>query len=115
MNVRIEVQVAAERLKGEEEGGTILRALEQEHGIREEKVEEMRKEQLIQRNTKARAQGRNVAAVQRYLRVPIQLTAQFIRSLRNAILAGMHRARAPGALPRLGRILRLNAAGHRCS
>ena len=52
-------------------------------------MERKRASQLIQRDTKARAQGRNVAAVQKLLPVAVQPTAQFIRSLRNAILAGI--------------------------
>ncbi len=40
------------------------------------------------------ALGRTVAAVQKFLPVAIQLTAQFIRTLRNGILLGMRWARA---------------------
>ena len=38
--------------------------------------------------------GRTVAAIQEFLPVAIQLTAQFIRTLRNGILLGMRWARA---------------------
>ena len=58
----------------------LRRELEREHGIREEKVEQKRQEQLIQRQTQARALGRAVAAVQKFLPVAIPLTAQFIRT-----------------------------------
>ena len=68
--------------------------LAREHGIREEKVEQKRQGQLIQRQTQARALGRTVAAIQKFLPVAIQLTAQFIRTLRNGILLGMRWARA---------------------
>lgn len=72
----------------------LRRELEREHGIREEKVEQKRREQLIQRQTQARALGRSVAAIQKFLPAAIQLTAQFIRTLRNGILLGMRWARA---------------------
>jgi Transposase DDE domain len=68
--------------------------LEGEHGIREEKVERKRQAQLRQRQTQARALGRTVAALQQFLPVAIQMTAQFIRTLRNGILLGMRWARA---------------------
>ena len=57
----------------------LRRELEREHGIREEKVEQKRQEQLVQRQTHARTLGRSVAAIQKFLPVAIQLTAQFIR------------------------------------
>jgi hypothetical protein len=63
--------------------------LQRDHGIREEKVERKREAQLLQRQIRAQALGRQVAAVQKLLPVAVQLTAQFIRSLRNAILSGM--------------------------
>ena len=72
----------------------LRRELEREHGIREEKVEQKRQEQLVQRQTQARALGRSVAAIQKFLPVAIQLTAQFIRTLRNGIFLGMRWARA---------------------
>ncbi len=68
--------------------------LERGHGIREEKVERKREAQLLQRQTRARALGRKVAAVQKLLPVAVQMTAQFIRSLRNGILSGMRWASA---------------------
>ncbi|MEN9676483.1 MAG: hypothetical protein RIS76_2379 [Verrucomicrobiota bacterium] len=46
-------------------------------------------EQLIQHQTQARALGRSVATIQEFLPVAIQLTAQFIRTLRIGILFGM--------------------------
>ena len=72
----------------------LRRELEREHEIREEKVEQKRQEQLVQRQTHARTLGRSVAAIQKFLPVAIQLTAQFIRTLRNGILLGMRWAEA---------------------
>lgn len=63
--------------------------LERCHGIREEKVERKREGQILQRQSRARALGRKVAAVQKLLPVAVQMTAQFIRSLRNGILSEM--------------------------
>lgn len=57
--------------------------------LREEKVERKREGQILQRQTRARALGRKVAAVQKLLQVAVQMTAQFIRSLRNGILSEM--------------------------
>ena len=69
--------------------GLLREELERDHGIREEKVERKREAQLLQRQIRAQAQGRKVAAVQKLLPVAVQMTAQFIRSLRNGILSGM--------------------------
>ena len=49
---------------------------------------------LSKPKTLARSMGRTVAAIQEFLPVAIQLTAQFIRTLRNGILLGMRWARA---------------------
>jgi len=68
--------------------------LERSHGIREEKVERKREAQLLQRHARAQALGRKVAAVQKLLPVAVQMTAQFLRSLRNGILSGMRWASA---------------------
>lgn len=76
----------------------LRRKLEQEQGIREEKVEQKRVTQLIQRRTRAQALGRKVAAVHKLLPAVVQLTAQFIRALRNAILAGRRWTAALGLL-----------------
>lgn len=72
----------------------LRRDLEVGQGVREEKVERKREQQLVQRETQAKAAGRKVAAVEKLRPAIIQLTAQFIRSLRNGILAGMRWARA---------------------
>jgi hypothetical protein len=72
----------------------LRRELERGHGIREEKVERKREAQLLQRKTRTRALGRKVAAVQKLLPVAVQMTAQFIRTLRNGILLGTGWARA---------------------
>lgn len=72
----------------------LRRDLEVGHGVREEKIERKREQQLVQRETQAKAAGRKVAAAEKLRPAIIQLTAQFIRSLRNGILAGMRWARA---------------------
>jgi hypothetical protein len=72
----------------------LRRQLERVHGIREEKVERKREEQTRQRNTRAAAAGRKVAPTQKLLPTVVQLTAQYIRTLRNGILTGMRWARA---------------------
>ena len=68
--------------------------LEREHGIREGKVERKRVEATRCRERRAREVGRKVAWVQRQMPPVVQLTAQFIRSVRNAILVGMRWIRA---------------------
>ncbi len=60
-----------------------------EHAVREEKVERKREGQVADRERRARAAGRKVPAVQKLLPVAVQLTAQYIRSIRNGILVGM--------------------------
>ena len=72
----------------------LRRECDRRHGIREENVEKKRQDQLIQRQTHARALGRSVAAIQKFLPIAIQWTAQFIRTLRNGILLGMPWAKA---------------------
>ncbi len=63
--------------------------LGREHGVREEKVERKHEGQVTERERRAQAAGRRVAPVQRLLPVAVQLTAQYIRSIRNGILVGM--------------------------
>jgi hypothetical protein len=72
----------------------LRRQLERDHGIREEKVEQKREVQTQQRESRAAAAGRKVAAVHQLLPPVVQLTAQFIRTLRNGILNGMRWAPA---------------------
>ena len=72
----------------------LRRELESDNGVREEKVERKRADQLVRRERQARAAGRKVAAVQKRLPSVVQLTAQFIRTLRNGILTGMRWIRA---------------------
>lgn len=72
----------------------LRRHLESTHGIREEKVERKREIQIRQRKLHAAAQGRQIAATHKLLPAVVQLTAQFIRTLRNGILIGMRWTRA---------------------
>ncbi len=72
----------------------LRRELDRAHGIREEKVERKREVRIRQRRSRAAAAGRKVAAVHKLLPAVVQLTAQFIRTLRNGILTGMRWARA---------------------
>lgn len=68
----------------------VLRAqLGQQEGIRELKVEKKRQQSLNARRVKAAAHGRVIPEHQQRLPAVVQLTAQFIRTLRNAILVGM--------------------------
>lgn len=67
----------------------LRRQLEVTTGMREEKVVAKRREALKQREIKAQESGRKVAAIQRLLPDVVQLTAQFIRTLRNGILVKM--------------------------
>ena len=60
--------------------------LGREHGMKEEKVERKHAEQLREREEKAAASGRHVAPAQSLLPAVIQLTAQFVRAVRNGIL-----------------------------
>jgi len=73
----------------------LLRAeLERGHGVREEKVERKRNAQTIRREQRAKKAGRKVAEVQRRLPAVVQLTAQYIRAVRNGILNGTRWIRA---------------------
>ena len=67
----------------------LRRHLDVDEGIREEKVVNKRRKALVEREHKARESGRKVAAIQRLLPAVVQLTAQFIRTLRNGIALGM--------------------------
>ena len=67
----------------------LRRQLDRAHGIREEKVEQKRKVQTLQRKVRAAAAGRKIAAAHKLLPTVVQLTAQFIRALRNGILMEM--------------------------
>jgi hypothetical protein len=49
----------------------------------------MRAEALVERETKAQESGKKVAAIHRLLPGVVQLTAQFIRTLRNGIALRM--------------------------
>ena len=60
-----------------------------DEGIREEKVERKREEAMEIRETRAKANGAKVAFIQSLMPVAVQLTAQFIRTLRNGIMVGM--------------------------
>ena len=68
--------------------------LDRAHGIWEEKVEQKRAVQTRERKSRAAAAGRKIAASHKLLPTVVQLTAQFIRTLRNGILMGMRWARA---------------------
>ena len=67
----------------------LRRHLEVSEGIREEKVMKKRRKAMAEREHKAGETGRRVAAIQRLLPAVVQLTAQFIRTLRNGIAAGI--------------------------
>ena len=60
--------------------------LGREHGMTEEKVERKHSEQLREREEKAAGSGRHVAPAQKLLPAALQLTAQFVRAVRNGIL-----------------------------
>lgn len=63
--------------------------LEYSHGIREEKVLEKRRKWLDLREARAKKQGRSLHVFHRSIRSSSQITLQFLRSLRNAILMKM--------------------------
>ena len=63
--------------------------LDQQFGIREVKVEKKRTQALSRRREVAAKTGRKVAAFQRKLPAVVQLTVQFIRTLRNGIVGKM--------------------------
>lgn len=67
----------------------LRRGMDRVHGIREEKVEEKREVQIRQRKSRAAAAGKKVACIHKLLPAVVQLTAQFIRTLRNGILMEM--------------------------
>lgn len=64
------------------------------HGIREEKVERKREDRTRRRKALAAVAGRSVAAVHKFLPTIVQLTAQYIRTVRNGIWTGMRWTRA---------------------
>lgn len=72
----------------------LRRRLERGYGIREEKVERKQAYRTRQRKARASATGMKVAAIQALLPAVVQLTAQYIRTLRNGILTGMRWRRA---------------------
>lgn len=63
----------------------LRRELERRHGIREVKVEKKRQSSMEQRVRLARKMDRSVHPIQWKLPAIVQLTAQFIRTLRNGI------------------------------
>ena len=67
----------------------LRRKLETQEGAREEKVVQKRERAMEVRKKKARAAGRRVALIQSMLPKVVQLSAQFIRALRNGITVGM--------------------------
>ena len=67
----------------------LRRQLEVTTGIREEKVVKKRGAAMKQREIKARESRRKVAGIQRLLPAVVQMTAQFIRTLRNGIVIQM--------------------------
>jgi hypothetical protein len=67
----------------------IRRHLDVSAGIREEKTVRKRAEALLKRETKAQESGNKVAAIHRLLPAVVQLTAQFIRTIRNGIVLRM--------------------------
>ena len=74
----------------------LRRRLETEEGAREEKVERKREEAMEIRETRAKAMGGKVPFIQSLMPVAVQLTAQFIRALRNGIIVGMRWMAAVG-------------------
>jgi hypothetical protein len=61
--------------------------LDRDFGIREEKLEEKRQKQLERREKVAQTQGRKLHPLHRKMPPIVQLSLQFIRTLRNQILA----------------------------
>lgn len=80
----------------------LRRELEKWHGIQEYKVERKRAKWLEVRAAAATALNRTVHPIQRLLPVVVQLTLQFIRTLRNGIWA---KARWRTVLPRFAAML----------
>ena len=66
--------------------------------LKEEKLERKHAEQLREREEKAAAAGRHVAPAQRLLPAVIQLTAQFVRAVRNGILGQLRLRDVLGSL-----------------
>ena len=61
--------------------------LESDFGIREEKLEDKRSQHLEQREAAAQAQGLQMNPLHRKMPLIVQLSVQFIRTLRNQIIA----------------------------
>ena len=61
--------------------------LESDFGIREEKLEDKRSQHLEKREEAAQAQGRQLNPLHRKMPLIVQLSLQFIRTLRNQIIA----------------------------
>ena len=76
--------------------------LESDFGMREEKLEDKREKQLEQREEVARTHGRVLHPLQRKMPPIVQLSLQFIRTLRNQILAKVSFYKA---LPRIRAML----------
>jgi hypothetical protein len=70
--------------------------------MREEKLEEKREKQLEQREEVARTQGRELHPLHRKMPPIVQLSLQFIRTLRNQILT---KVSFYAALPRIRAML----------
>lgn len=60
-----------------------------QEGVREVKAEQKRKKAMKVRESSAKAAGKKVAFIQSLMPIAVQLTAQFIRALRNGIVVGM--------------------------
>lgn len=80
----------------------LRRELGQTHGMREEKLEQKRVKALSQREQIAQAKGRSVPPVYRKLPAAVQLSVQYIRTIRNGIWNQQRWARI---LPRLAVVL----------
>jgi hypothetical protein len=65
----------------------LRRHLDLNHGLREVKIENKRETALVARQQRAARSGRTVASLHSQLPAVVQLTVQFIRTLRNGILA----------------------------
>jgi len=76
--------------------------LESDFGMREEKLEDKREKQLEHREEVARTQGRELHPLQRKMPPIVQLSLQFIRTLRNQIIAKVSFYKA---LPRIRAML----------
>jgi len=67
----------------------LRRQLETEARAREEKVERKQEAAMEIRESRAKARGGKVAFIHSLMPIAVQLTAQFIRALRNGIIVGM--------------------------